>query len=76
MVEIIRWIILIVLILFAIICAVVRMVRVSWLRALFLGKTSREFLTGKSEEEMYYEKHGISDSEERKNARVFKDEES
>ena len=75
MVEIIRWIILIVLILCAIICAVVRVVWADWLRALLQGKTSREYLAGKSEEEMFYEKHGVSDNEERKNARVFKDEE-
>ena len=53
----------------------VRVVRANWLRALWEGKTSREFFTGKSEEEMYYEKHGVSCDEERKKARVFKDEE-
>jgi hypothetical protein len=75
MVEVIRWIIIIILIIFAIVGAVVRVVRANWLRALWQGKTSREFLTGKSEEEMYYEKHGVSSDEERKKARVFKDEE-
>ena len=53
----------------------VRMLIVSYVRGQVQGKSVREQLTGQTEEEMYYEKHGYPTSEDRISTRVFTDEE-
>jgi len=66
-------IITIVLIVISLVIAVARTAAIHYFRELFLGKSGREILSGKTEEEMYFEEYGEPCYEERKRTRIFMD---
>ena len=69
------YVILAISVIIVLVSILMRTLIVSYIRGQVQGKSVREQLTGQTEEELYYEKHGFPTTEDRLSTRVFKDEE-
>ena len=69
------YVILAISVIIVLVSIVMRTLIISYIRGQVQGKSVREQLTGQTEEEMYYEKHGFPSTEDRISTRIFTDEE-